>query len=88
MYINIYQLISDVGLSTEVSCLDIKNGIGGEKTYLAVGSWTGKKIQLFSLPDFTIVTTDTIDELVPYNIKFQKLQDISYLFVSFGNDLC
>ncbi|CAO3622243.1 unnamed protein product [Cunninghamella echinulata] len=75
----------DVGLSTEVSCLDIKNGIGGEKSYLAVGSWTGKKIQLFSLPDFTIVTTDTIDELVPYNIKFQKLQDISYLFVSFGD---
>lgn len=78
--------ISAIVLPYEISCLDL-NSFSGEIPCIAIGTWDEKKIQILFLPELRVAITDTISELVPYNIKFQNFQNILYLFVSFGNNI-
>lgn len=80
-----FELISSISLENEVACLDLCE----EKkdfNLCAVGLWGDFSIRVLSLPNLAqVLSENTKCEVIPRSILIDYLDDVAYLFCSFGD---
>lgn len=80
-----FKLISSISLDNEVACLDLCEE---KKNFnlCAVGLWGDFSIRILSLPNLTeLLSENTKCEVIPRSILIDYLDDVPYLFCSFGD---
>ncbi|CAF0930077.1 unnamed protein product [Brachionus calyciflorus] len=80
-----FVLVNSLSLEYEIACLDLCED-KRNFNLCAVGLWGDFSLRLFKVPDLSLITSEVAKvDVIPRSILIEYLDDIPYLFVSFGD---
>lgn len=83
---NEIQLINQMEMEFEASCIDISPLNEKRSKLCAVGLWKDISVKIYSIPDFKLLNTEKLGgEIIPRSILMAHLDHTNYLFTAIGD---